>query len=233
MSNVDFFDFEDKSTDFPFYKENNVNEKNSKIIILSSLFLFIFMILGPVKFYEGQEQIILFLITLIPLLLLTKCNLSSFFRKLSLNDIRLIIVSYIGYKVYYLIIYGLFQITNYTTTSAESYFQNINLLTVIVNLLQIFSEEIFRIFIFLILMYYLYKYTNNRKMSIIISTVIMLIVFGLLHVNTYGYNIIQIMLFQGLGSIFEFAGYLKTKNLAIPILIHILINISSWFQFLI
>jgi len=191
------------------------------------------MILGPVKFYEGQEQIILFLITLIPLLLLTKCNLSSFFRKLSLNDIRLIIVSYIGYKVYYLIIYGLFQITNYTTTSAESYFQNINLLTVIVNLLQIFSEEIFRIFIFLILMYYLYKYTNNRKMSIIISTVIMLIVFGLLHVNTYGYNIIQIMLFQGLGSIFEFAGYLKTKNLAIPILIHILINISSWFQFLI
>jgi hypothetical protein len=191
------------------------------------------MILGPVKFYEGQEQIILFLITLIPLLLLTKCNLSSFFRKLSLNDIRLIIVSYIGYKIYYLIVYGFFQITNYTTTSAESYFLNLNLLTVIVNLLQIFSEEIFRIFIFLILMYYLYKYTNNRKISIITSTVIMLIVFGLLHVNTYGYNIIQIMLFQGLGSIFEFAGYLKTKNLAIPILIHILINISSWFQFLI
>lgn len=233
MSNVDFFDFEDKSTDFPFYKENNVNEKKSKIIMLSSLFLFIFMILGPVKFYEGQEQIILFLITLIPLLLLTKCNLSSFFRKLSLNDIRLIIVSYIGYKIYYLIVYGFFQITNYTTTSAESYFLNLNLLTVIVNLLQIFSEEIFRIFIFLILMYYLYKYTNNRKISIITSTVIMLIVFGLLHVNTYGYNIIQIMLFQGLGSIFEFAGYLKTKNLAIPILIHILINISSWFQFLI
>lgn len=233
MSNADFFEFEDKSIDFPFYNEKNIYDKNSIIIILSSLFLFIFLILGPVKFFEGQEQIILFLITIIPLLLLTKCNLSSFFRKISFNDVRLIIVSYIGYKVYYLIIYALFQITNYTTTSAESQFINMDILTLLVNFLQIFSEEIFRIFLFIFLMYYLYRYTNNRKKSIIISTIIMLIIFGLLHVNTYGYNIIQILLLQGLGSIFEFAGYLKTKNLAILIIIHVLINISSWVPYLI
>lgn len=233
MSNADFFEFEDKSIDFPFYNEKNIYDKNSIIIILSSLFLFIFLILGPVKFFEGQEQIILFLITIIPLLLLTKCNLSSFFRKISFNDVRLIIVSYIGYKVYYLIIYALFQITNYTTTSAESQFINMDILILLVNFLQIFSEEIFRIFLFIFLMYYLYRYTNNRKKSIIISTIIMLIIFGLLHVNTYGYNIIQILLLQGLGSIFEFAGYLKTKNLAIPIIIHVLINISSWVPYLI
>lgn len=233
MSNVDFFEFEDKNIDFPYYNEKNAYGKNSLIIILSSLFLFVFLILGPIKFFEGQEQIILFLITIIPLLLLTKCNLGLFFRKISLNDIRLIIVSYIGYKIYYLIVYELFQVTNYVTTSAESQFLNMNLLTLIINTLQIFSEEIFRIFLFLILMYFLYKYTNNRKKSIIISTVLVLIVFGLMHVNTYGYNIIQILLLQGFGSIFEFLGYLKTKNLAIPIIIHLLINISSWIPYLI
>lgn len=232
MSNVDFFEFEDKNIDFPYYNEKNAYVKNSLIIILSSLFLFVFLILGPIKFFEGQEQIILFLITIIPLLLLTKCNLGLFFRKISLNDIRLIIVSYIGYKIYYLIVYELFQVTNYVTTSAESQFLNMNLFTLIINTLQIFSEEIFRIFLFLILMYFLYKYTNNRKKSIIISTVLVLIVFGLMHVNTYGYNIIQILLLQGFGSIFEFLGYLKTKNLAIPIIIHLLINISSWIPYL-
>lgn len=126
----------------------------------------------------------------------------------------------------------MFQVINYVTTSAESQFLNMNLFTLIINTLQIFSEEIFRIFLFLILMYFLYKYTNNRKKSIIISTVLVLIVFGLMHVNTYGYNIIQILLLQGFGSIFEFLGYLKTKNLAIPIIIHLLINISSWIPYL-
>lgn len=232
MSNVDFFDFEDKNIDFPFYNEKSIFDKNAIIIILSSLFLFTFLILGPIKFFEGQEQIILFLITIIPLLLLTKCNLGLFFRKISLNDLRLVIVSYIGYKIYYLIVYGLFQLTNYATTSSDIYFQNMDIFSLIINILQIFSEEIFRIFLLLILMYYLYKYTKDRKKSIIISTVIMLIIFGLLHVNTYGYNIIQILLLQGFGSIFETFGYLKTKNLAIPILIHILINVSSWIPFL-
>lgn len=228
MSDVDFFDFEDKDIDFPFYNEKSVFDKNSIIMILSSIFLFIFLILGPVKFFEGQEQIILFLITLIPLLLLTKCNLGMFFRKISLNDLRLVIVSYIGYEVYYLIINALFAITNYTTTPPSTYFQNMDIFAMIMSFLQIFSEEIFRIFVLLLIMYYVYKYTKNRKKSITISTIIVLIIFGLLHVNTYGYNIIQILLLQGLGSIFETFGYLKTKNLAIPILIHVLINVASW-----
>ena len=232
MSDVDFFDFEDKNVDFPFYNENREFDKNSIIIILSSIFLFVFLILGPIKFFEGQEQIILFLITIIPLLLLTKCNLSPFFRKISLNDLRLIIVSYIGYQVYYLIINGLFKLTNYTTSSAIKYFENMDVLTLIFNFLQIFSEEIFRIFVLLLIMYFIYKYTNDRKKSIILSTVFVLIIFGLLHVNTYSYNIIQILLLQGLGSIFEIFGYLKTKNLVIPIIIHLLINLASWIPYL-
>ena len=64
------------------------------------------------------------------------------------------------------------------------------------------------------------------------SEVFVLIIFGLLHVNTYSYNIIQILLLQGLGSIFEIFGYLKTKNLVIPIIIHLLINLASWIPYL-
>lgn len=233
MSNNDFFEFEDKNTDFPFYNQKNLYDKTSLIILLSSLFLFTFLILGPIKFYQGQEQIILFLITLISFLMITKCNFGYFFKKLSVNDLRLIILLYIGYQVYYLIIYFLLGVFSYTTSSPIEYFIDMNLITLLLNLLQIIAEEFFRIFLFLVLLYYTYRYTENRKKSIIISSILVMIVFGLLHVNTYNYKIIQILLFQGLGSIFELLGYLKTKNMAIPILVHMLLNIAGWMQFLI
>ncbi len=233
MGNSDYFDFEDKNVDFPFYNQKSLFDKNSLLIILATIFIFTFLIFGPIKFQGSQQQIIMFLITLIPLLMLTKCNLGYFFKKLTVDDLRLIILSYIGYMVYYLIVYFLLQAIAYPTTSSTIYFNDMNFLTLLVYLLQVIAEEIFRIFVFLVLMYFTYNYTKNRKKSIIISTIFMFAVFALLHVNTYNYNILQILLFQGLGSIFEYAGYLKTKNLAIPILVHMLINIAGWMQFLI
>lgn len=233
MGSNDFFEFEDKNVDFPFYNQKSLFDKNSLMIMVATLVVFTFLIFGPVKFYDGQQQIILFLITLIPLLMLTKCNLGYFFKKLSRNDLRLVILSYIGYMIYYLIIYFLLQAVSYKTTSSTIYFGDMDLLKLFIYLLQVIAEEIFRIFVFLILMYFTYNYTGNRKLSVIISTIVMLVVFALLHVNTYNYNILQILLFQGLGSIFMFAGYLKTKNMAIPILVHMLGNIASWMQYLI
>lgn len=233
MDNSDFFEFEDKNVDFPFYNQKNLFDKNSLLIIIATIFIFTFLLFGPIKFHDGQQQIILFLITLIPLLMLTKANLGYFFKKLSFNDLRIIILSYIGYMVYYLIVYFLLQAIAYPVTSSTIFFEDMNFLTMLVYLLQVIAEEIFRIFIFLLLMYFIYDYTKNRKKSIVISLIIMFVIFALLHVNTYNYNILQILLFQGLGSIFEYAGYLKTKNLAIPILVHMLINIAGWMQFLI
>lgn len=233
MDNSDFFEFEDKNVDFPFYNQKNLFDKNSLLIIIATIFIFTFLLFGPIKFHDGQQQIILFLITLIPLLMLTKSNLGYFFKKLSFNDLRIIILSYIGYMVYYLIVYFLLQAIAYPVTSSTIFFEDMTFLTMLVYLLQVIAEEIFRIFIFLLLMYFIYDYTKNRKKSIVISLIIMFVVFALLHVNTYNYNILQILLFQGLGSIFEYAGYLKTKNLAIPILVHMLINIAGWMQFLI
>lgn len=233
MGSNDFFEFEDKNEDFPFYNQKDLFDRNSLITLLIPLFLVTFMILGPIKFYPGQQQIILFLVTLIPFLMLTKCNPGYFFKKLSLCDLRLIIVLYITYQIYYLIIYFILGAINYTTFSANAYFANMDILTLLLNFLQIIAEEFFRVFLFLVLMYFIYKYTGNRKISIVISTLLMFLVFGLMHVNTYNYKILQILLFQGLGSIFEFAGYLKTKNLAVPILVHMIINLSGWFQFLI
>ena len=233
MGNSDFFEFEDKNVDFPFYNQKTLFDKNSLKIIVGTILVFVLLLFGPVKFYDRQQQIILFLITLIPLLMLTRCNLGYFFKKLTINDLRLVIVSYIGYMIYYLIIYFILQAVSYPTTSSTIYFGDMDLLKLFIYLLQVIAEEIFRMFVFLVLMYFTYNYTKDRKKSIIISSIIMFIVFALLHVNTYNYNILQILLFQGFGSIFEFAGYLKTKNLAIPILVHMLINIASWIQFLI
>lgn len=157
--------------------------------------------------------------------MLTKCDLSPYFRKLSLNDVRLIIVMYILGKVLYLITYFFLGLINFQTTSSTV--TDLSAFTLFLNMFQIIGEEFFRISLFLLIMYMVYKYTNNRKTSIIISTVITLLIFGVLHINTYN-NLIQILLFQGLGSIVELFGYIKTKNILVAIIIHILINLSNW-----
>ncbi|MBE6047744.1 MAG: CPBP family intramembrane metalloprotease, partial [Clostridium sp.] len=85
--------------------------------------------------------------------------------------------------------------------------------------------------LFILILHFVYKKTSNRKKSIILSSIIVMLVFGLLHINTFG-NIIQILFIQGLGSIFQLYGYLKTKNILIPIFVHLLINCSSWIPLL-
>lgn len=225
MNRNDFFGFEDGDRDFPFYNDESFFSIKNKIILLFSLILFIFLSFGNIKFFNGQEQIIFFFVTFIPLLLLTQGNLSTFFRKPSLNDFRLIIICYLCYEIYYLAVYAFFSLINFKTTQATN--MDLNFLILMTNILQIISEEIFRAFVFILLLYLLYKITNNRKISIIISSLVMLVLFGLLHYNTYP-NIVQILFFQGFGSIFELFGYLKTKNLVVAILIHLIINFSGW-----
>lgn len=66
----------------------------------------------------------------------------------------------------------------------------------------------------------IYKFSNNRKLSVIISVAIIMLMFASLH--AYNSTMLIFALFiQGFGSIFEFYGYIKTKNIFIPYLSHL------------
>ena len=83
------------------------------------------------------------------------------------------------------------------------------------------------------LMRFVYKYTSNRKLAIVVSTAIVLIFFGLLHYDPEVTPILSVLLIQGLGSIFELYGYIKTKNIFVPYLCHLLTDGLIFFMMLI
>ena len=72
------------------------------------------------------------------------------------------------------------------------------------------------------LMRLVYKFTDNLKISVAVSTAIVLLGFGLLHYAPPTNTIVSVLLLQGLGSLFEMYGYLKTKNLFVPYISHLL-----------
>mgnify|MGYP003318594614 CR=1 FL=1 len=68
---------------------------------------------------------------------------------------------------------------------------------------------------------------NNRKKSILVATFFTMILFGVTHLSSFfasEYNLVTLVysiLFKGLGSIFEIYSYVKTKNIFISYLIHL------------
>jgi membrane protease YdiL (CAAX protease family) len=84
------------------------------------------------------------------------------------------------------------------------------------------AEELIKFIPLMFFMRLFYRVTANRKLSIIVSTVIILIFFGLLHYEPGLTPIASVLLIQGAGSIFELYGYIKTKNLLVPYISHLL-----------
>ncbi|MBZ3935516.1 CPBP family glutamic-type intramembrane protease [Methanimicrococcus blatticola] len=89
--------------------------------------------------------------------------------------------------------------------------------------LQLFGEELIKIIPFIFFLTVFYHFTKNRKMSIVIATVLTLILFALLHLPAYQ-NLISVLVLQGFCSIFTMYGYLKTKNIFVSYAIHFLLD---------
>ena len=82
------------------------------------------------------------------------------------------------------------------------------------------GEELVKLIPFLFFLRVFYKYTDNRKGSIVVSVFIIMLMFALMHsfdLRTF----IFAFFIQGLGSIFEFIGYIKTKNVLISYITHL------------
>lgn len=221
MNKNDYFEFEEEGTDFPFYRNHKLFSKREGIGLLISIILFAFLIFGPVRFYDRQEEIILFLAITIPLAICLKGNFNIFFKKPKKEDVLLVILCCIG-CMFLQVIFAL-SIFALGFDSGANTVNSLDWLLLITQFIQIIAEELFKAIVFLLVLYLVYNYTNNRKTSIIISTILSLFMFGLFHANSYSlaYAIFAI----GFGGFFELYPYLKTKNLLLSILVHIILNL--------
>lgn len=228
-----YFNFEDKEFDFPLYKKDNIITGKTGIILILSLIIFIFLIIGPVKFHNIQEQFILFFVMFIPFLYVTKGRIATLFRMPKLNDIKIILYCTFGNFALLFLVTFIVTMINYIApigtfagadTSTVGY--GLDALSLIANFFQIISEELVRITVFLLILHVIYKYTNNRKNSIIAAVIISLLLFGLLHINI-GRGLVYAVVCIGFCSYFTLHAYLKTKNATLSVLVHLLYNVIT------
>ncbi|MBE6494565.1 MAG: CPBP family intramembrane metalloprotease [Methanosphaera stadtmanae] len=224
MDNNEYFDFEEKE-DFPFYK--NLSFSTNTIVLALSVILFILLVFLPIHFQGYQQQIIFCLAALIPFLVATNGNWGYLFKKPKMRDIKTVIIALIGIFVTLFIITIISMLLGISAMidSGNSYTITLNLIFFITEFIQIIGEEIFKIMSFIFIMAISYRLTkHNRKHSLIIATFSTLLLFGLMHVNSYS-SILYCIFVMGFGSIMELYPYLKTKNILLAIIVHFLYNL--------
>lgn len=217
-----FLEFDD-TIDFPFYKHNPRISKLEWFILLLSvpIALISYSFVGIIVNSDIVGSIIFCLIMLIPLLYFSNWDYRLMFRKPTRNEIILAFLMFIGYMIYSTCLSLALDTFGLSGIQASAETMGVNIETTIGLLFSMMAEELIKFIPLMFLMRVVYKFTDNRKLAIAISVVIVMIGFGLLHYNPPYLTLTSVFILQGLGTIFEMYGYLKTKNIFVPYLSHL------------
>ena len=211
-----FLEF-DESRDFPFYRHNpRISSGGWLLLILSvPVALLVYALVG----FESEiiASVLFCLIMLVPLLYFSKWDYSLMFRKPTKNEIILAILMFAGYMIYALCLGSVLDMVGLGGVEASSAEEvGVTIQSTVGLLFSMMGEELLKFIPLMFLMRLVYKFTDNLKISVAVSTAIVLLGFGLLHYAPPTNTIVSVLLLQGLGSMFEMYGYLKTKNLFVP-----------------
>ena len=221
---MDFFRFEDKEIDFPFYKDN------PKLSVFKGFILILSIFLGFILYFTNIPYLSAFLFILpmlISLLYFLNWDFKTLFRKPSLKDIGLAILMVFAYAIYATAVSYMLESMG-IMAFANNANEVINIGYEFVFLLfSMMGEELVKIILFLIFLTLLFKFSDNRKLSIILSMIFTLILFGLFH--AFGSSVIVAILIQGLGSVFHLLLYVKTKNIVVSYISHFLTDFTITF----
>lgn len=226
MQKDEFFKFENEAQDFPLYNDKpHISIAKWAVMILSAILTF-FLIMIPSDFLSeiGNFKRLLYLI--IPLLgfgFAVNWKYGLICKNFKKSDLKLIVLLFIAEFIFTIL---LAFVLNHMDIAAQAN-PIISELTSVsiwfIYPLQLFGEELLKIIPFIVFLTVFYNITKNRKMSVIIATVLTLLIFALLHLPAYE-NLISVLLLQGLCSIFTMYAYLKTKNIFVSYAIHFLID---------
>jgi len=209
--------FEDNKRDFPYYKKNPHIPKGGWIILLLSVAFAYVLYMIVSQYSEFLGSIVFCMSMFIPLMHFSNWNYDLIFHKPNKDEIKLAVLLFIGYIVYTIILILILDNLGMTTSDSSSFV--ITYETLVSLVFSMMGEELLKFIPLMFFMRFFYKFSNNRNVSIAFASIIVLSFFALLH---YDGSLMNVLIFQGLGSMFELAGYLKTKNLYVPYITHIL-----------
>ncbi|WP_407454182.1 type II CAAX prenyl endopeptidase Rce1 family protein [Methanobrevibacter sp.] len=221
----EFFKFEDTSRDFPYYRQNPKISKIAWIVLLLTI---------PISFWvykkfpvesEILRSILFALVLLLPLMYFSNWDFSLIFHKPTKSEIKLAVILFVGYLIYAFAIGEVLNAFGQNTVVTGNYY-GLNGEILFSLVFSMLAEELIKFIPIMFFMRFVFKFTNDRKLSLVVSSTIVLIFFGLIHYDPAVNTIIYALLIPGLGSIFELYGYVKTKNLFVPYLCHLLTDVS-------
>lgn len=210
----------DETRDFPYYNNNPRISKGSWLILILSVIIGYLLSAMTSLFSELLGGIVFVGVILIPLLYLSDWDYSLIFKKPTKSEIILAVMLFVGYIIYAIIVDSGLQLIG--VVSADSQPMPVTVESIVALVFSMMGEELMKFVPLMFLMRVFYKFTQNRNMSLAVAVIIVMIVFGLLH---YTGEVITVLLIQGLGTIFEMYGYIKTKNLLVPYISHLLTDL--------
>lgn len=221
MSNIDRFKIENEDSDFPFYNNNPHIPKWGWIV------LFFAMVMGFILSISSNLIVLILscAVIIVPVLYFLKWDYTVIFKKLSARDVALAIALFVGYIVYALamdFVLGNFGIVGGDLVGSHPTWMDIPPL-----FFSLMVEEFLKFIPFMFFLRVAFKFSNNRKLSVIVSMAVVMLFFASLH--AYNWNMFVYAIFiQGFGSIFEFIGYIKTKNILVSYITHMLTDILGF-----
>lgn len=219
-----YFFFEEDEYDIPFYRKTPRLTRNNLIILLIG---FIIAVTTPFIIPEGQHILlkacIITIATLIPVLYTMKDNLKTIFRIPKARDILTIIFGFLIYMALSILISSTLLALGVPTPSNNAVTTNTTLASISM-IIQILGEELLKFIAFVITMSYAYK-KYNRRNSIIIALIISQLLYAVFHIPAYGLNIPHLLLSIGLVSSVLPVIYLRTKNITVTYITHLLIDL--------
>lgn len=224
QSQPDLFGWELPGMDFPLYNDERLALWQPIVLIVCALLA----VTMPGRITDVREikGVIMFLATLVPFLILVHGNIGSIIKRPRLGDIPLVLIALVLTIAYSLGMgFFLVKVLGVEVQGNALYDEVRGPWFYPAFLLQLFGEEMFKLDILLGVMTLAFRRTNNRKASVILATIATMLIFGLVHLTAYKGSILQILLVQGLGSIFAIFCYLRTKNILTSYAMHAILDL--------
>lgn len=217
----EFFSFENKDFDIPFYRDNPKLTVGMGLLLLFALivdylvhgFLYLPILSGAISC----------IILITPVLYCLNWDYKAIFRKPTMNDMKWAVAMALLYIIYATIIGTLFD--NWGIAGNEVALESSGIIMELAEyIFFLMGEEFIKIISFILVLTVTYKLSHNRKASIVVAAFIALMIFGLEHVVDF--RLIYVGLFiQGLGSVVHLFLYVKTKNVFVSYISHILTDV--------
>lgn len=164
------------------------------------------------------EGIIACIVLIVPVLYFLKWDYKAIFQKPALKDVALAVGLFIAYILYAYVM--TIVLSNVGIVGSSDASPTIAFMDIPPLIFSLMGEEFIKFIPFIFFLRIFFKYTDNRKLSVIVSMLVVMVLFACIH--AFDFRMLMFALFiQGLGSIFEFIGYIKTKNILISYITHL------------